>query len=318
MPRQGRGGRPSGKARAGRGCGPRAVRGGSRAVSGLGPGPSCTEGCAGISPGPGASECRGAALRLCPPRCPAPRPAPAPSSAEGAAGPGGEERTGAVGAAPTKGGPSAAPLRSCPPPGQTAAARRGAMAAGLGPWLLALALGPAGERRARRAARPGPGAAPAAAPRARGGPELGFGAGERLLCVAQGGCVGTRMLRERPWLSPAEEGGWGSAPGLGLRQQRGGSQRSVFGLWALGWLGNVLLPDWMCHAWLPMLSFYRSVCTVETGSIWRRCASTWGVRASVLPGIRLQLWRLSRTVVPSGTWWPSRVAVLHQRWLIYC
>ena len=37
------------------------VRGDSRAVSGRGPGPSWTEGCSGISPGPGAYKCRGAA-----------------------------------------------------------------------------------------------------------------------------------------------------------------------------------------------------------------------------------------------------------------
>ena len=123
----------------------------------------------------GAKECRGGALRLCPSRCPAPlpalRPAPAPSAAEAAAVPRGGRSGVGRWALPrhglTRGGPSAAPLCCCPPPGQTAAARRGAMAAGLGPWLLALALGPAGARRARRAARPGLGAARAAAPRAR-------------------------------------------------------------------------------------------------------------------------------------------------------
>ena len=54
------------------------VRGGSRAVSGRGPGPSWTEGCSGISPWPGAYECRGATLRLRPLRCPAPLPVPRP------------------------------------------------------------------------------------------------------------------------------------------------------------------------------------------------------------------------------------------------
>ena len=145
------------------------VRGDSRAVSGRGPGPSWTEGCSGISPGPGAHECRDAAIRLRPRAAPRPAPprAPSPSSAEGAAVPGAAERWALPRPGPTRGGPSAAPLCCCPPPGQTAAAQRGAMAAGLGPWLLALALGPAGARRARRAARPGLGAARAAAPRAR-------------------------------------------------------------------------------------------------------------------------------------------------------
>ena len=127
--------------------------------------------------------------------------------------------------------------------------------------------------------------------------------------------MGTRMLRERPWLmSPEQEGGWGSAPGLGLGlwlwQGRGGSQLGVYGLRVLECLGNVLLP-WMCNAWFLLLSFCRSVCTVQTGSVWRRCASTWGLRAALLPGIRLQLWKLCCTVVPSGTRWSSRVAVLH-------
>jgi len=67
------------------------VRGGSRAVSGGGPGPSYTDGCAGISPGPGVNECRGAALRLCPP------PRPASSSAEGAAVPRGRAGEGRAG-----------------------------------------------------------------------------------------------------------------------------------------------------------------------------------------------------------------------------
>ena len=43
------------------------------------------------------------------------------------------------------------------------------------------------------------------------------------LCVGEGGCVGTRMLRERPWLSREDLGVWGSAPGLGLWQEGGGS-----------------------------------------------------------------------------------------------
>ena len=139
---------------------------------------------------------------------PRPAPRPAPSSAEGAAVPRGGAGPGGVGRwalprhSPTRGGPSAAPLCCCPPPGQTAAARRGAMAAGLGPWLLALALGPAGARRARRAARPGL---------------------VVRLCVGEGGCVGTRMLRERPCLSCEDLGVWGSAPGLGLWQEGGGS-----------------------------------------------------------------------------------------------
>ena len=41
------------------------------------------------------------------------------------------------------------------------------------------------------------------------------------LCVGEGGCVGTRMLRERPWLSREDLGVWGSAPGLGLWQEGG-------------------------------------------------------------------------------------------------
>ena len=112
-----------------------------------------------------------------PPSATAPRAAPRPALRPPrplrkrprchGAGPGRAERWALPRHGPTRGGPSAAPLCRCPPPGQTAAARRGAMAAGLGPWLLALALGPAGARRARRAARPGLGAARAAAPRAR-------------------------------------------------------------------------------------------------------------------------------------------------------
>eukprot|EP00076_Gallus_gallus_P030206 XP_015154655.1 spidroin-1-like [Gallus gallus] len=109
------------------------VRGGSRAVSGRG------------------ARSQGVPGRRAPPLLPAlPRSAPAPSSGEGAAVPRGGAGPGGVGRwslprhGPTRGGPSAAPLCCCPPPGQTAAARRGAMAAGLGPWLLALALGPAG------------------------------------------------------------------------------------------------------------------------------------------------------------------------------
>src|SRR5699024_4172578 len=41
------------------------------------------------------------------------------------------------------------------------------------------------------------------------------------LCVGEGGCVGARMLRERPWLNHEEEDVWGSAPGLGLGQEGG-------------------------------------------------------------------------------------------------
>ena len=59
------------------------VRGDSRAASGRGPGPSWTEGCSGISPGPGAHECRDAAIRLRPRAA----PRPAPSSGERAAVP---------------------------------------------------------------------------------------------------------------------------------------------------------------------------------------------------------------------------------------
>ena len=175
--------RGSGRHEQGDTTGREPVRGDSRAVSGRGLGPSWTEGCAGISPGPGAYECRGTALRLCPQPRPAPRSAPRPAppraptrpspkgpggaTRRGGAGPGGAGRWALPRHGPTRGGPSAAPFCRSPPPGQTAAARRGAMAAGLGPWLLALALGPAGARRARRAARPGLGAARAAAPRAR-------------------------------------------------------------------------------------------------------------------------------------------------------
>ena len=44
------------------------------------------------------------------------------------------------------------------------------------------------------------------------------------LCVGGGGCVGTRMLRERLRLSREYLGVLGSAPGLGLGQERGSSQ----------------------------------------------------------------------------------------------
>ena len=44
------------------------------------------------------------------------------------------------------------------------------------------------------------------------------------LCVGEGGCVGTGMLQQRPCLSREQEDVWGSAPGLGLGQERGSSQ----------------------------------------------------------------------------------------------
>ena len=44
------------------------------------------------------------------------------------------------------------------------------------------------------------------------------------LCVGVGGCVGTRMLRERPCLRLEDLGVLGSAPGLALGLERGGSQ----------------------------------------------------------------------------------------------
>ena len=78
------------------------VRGGSRAVSGGGPGPSYTDGCGGISPGPGVNECRGAALRLYPtPRPAPPRPLPKGLRCHGA-GPGRAGPGGAVDAAPDR------------------------------------------------------------------------------------------------------------------------------------------------------------------------------------------------------------------------
>ena len=83
------------------------------------------------------------------------------------------------------------------------------------------------------------------------------------LCVGEGGCVGTRMLRERPWLNHEEEDVWGSAPVLGALA---GERRLLF--------------------------FYRSLCAVETGNVWWRCASAWGFCAALLPWIWLQLWKL--------------------------
>ena len=51
------------------------------------------------------------------------------------------------------------------------------------------------------------------------------------LCVGKGGCVGTRMLRERPCLSREDLGICGSAPGLGLWQER---RFTGLSLWSLG------------------------------------------------------------------------------------
>ena len=190
------------------------VRGGSRAVSGRG------------------ARSQGVPGRRAPPLLPAPRSAPAPSSAEGAAVPRGGAGRGRAG------------RRSGRFPGT---ARRGAARAR--PRSAAVRL--PGRRQRRGGARWRPGWGRGCWPwpwgrQVRGGHGGRRGRGwARLvllprgraeawsspsvpgsgweLCVGEGGCVGTRILRERPWLSREDLGVWGSAPGLGLWQETGGS-----------------------------------------------------------------------------------------------
>ncbi|XP_021238579.1 Ig heavy chain Mem5-like [Numida meleagris] len=127
-------------------------RGGSRAVRGPGPNPR-----AGLRVHQSSAQSLRVPGRRAPPlttaliRAP-PRALPRPLLRRRGCGATGTGRVGRSGAErwavprqdPRRGVRSAAPFCSCPPPGQTAAARQGRMAGGLGPWLLALALGPAG------------------------------------------------------------------------------------------------------------------------------------------------------------------------------
>ncbi|XP_021239685.1 uncharacterized protein LOC110392057 [Numida meleagris] len=144
--------RGSGRHVQGEAAGREPERGGSRAVRGPGPNPR-----AGLRVHQSSAQSLRVPGRRAPPlttaliRAP-PRALPRPLLRRRGCGATGTGRVGRSGAErwavprqdPRRGVRSAAPFCSCPPPGQTAAARQGRMAGGLGPWLLALALGPAG------------------------------------------------------------------------------------------------------------------------------------------------------------------------------
>ena len=106
------------------GHGGMSVRGSGRHVEGETAGQDPCVGAAVLclAEGPGAKECRGAALRLGSLRS-APWLRGRYGGGRGGAGPGGVGRWALPRHGPTRGGPSAAPLCCCPPPGQTAAAR---------------------------------------------------------------------------------------------------------------------------------------------------------------------------------------------------
>ena len=72
---------------------------------------------------------------------------------------------------------------------------------------------------------------------------------------------------------------------------------------------NVLGP-WARPARPPALSVRRGVGAAEAGGGRRRAASARGLRAPLLPRIRLHLRESLCSVVPSGTRWQTRVGVL--------
>ena len=182
-----------------------------------------------LAEGPGAKECPGAALRLCSPA----RPAPAPSSAEGAAvprggaGPGRAEWGGGRCPGTARRGAARARPRSAAVrlPGRRqrcgGARWRPGWGRGCWPWPWGRQVrGGHGGRRGRGWAR----LVLLLRGRAKAWISPSVPGRGWELCVGGGGCVGTRMLRERPWLSREDLGVWGSAPGLGLWQERGHSQ----------------------------------------------------------------------------------------------
>ena len=200
-----------------RDCGPRPVRGGSRAVSGRG------------------ARSQGVPGRRAPPLLPAPRPAPSPSSPRPppkrrchGAGPGraewgggrcsGTARRGAVRARPR----SAAVRLPGRRQRRGGARWRPGWGRGCWPWPWGRQVrGGHGGRRGRGWARLA--LLPCGRAEAWSSPSVPGSGWE--LCVGEGGCVGTRMLRERPWLSCASRRASGPVPlALGLGQERGSSQ----------------------------------------------------------------------------------------------
>ena len=204
-----------GEARGRRDCGPRPVRGGSRDVSGRG------------------ARSQGVPGRRAQPRAP-PRPAPSPSSPRPppkrrchGAGPGRAEWGGGRCPGTARRGAARARPRSAAVrlPGRRqrrgGARWRPGWGRGCWPWPWGRQVrGGHGGRRGRGWARL------VLLPRGRAeawsSPSVPGSGWE--LCVGGGGCVGTRMLRERLRLSREHVGVWGSAPGLGLWQEGGGSQ----------------------------------------------------------------------------------------------
>ena len=182
-----------------------------------------------LAEGPGAKECRGAAHRLCS-LLPAPRPPrllPVLRQSGGATGRGRAEwgggrcpGTARRGAARVR--PRSAAVRLPGRRQRRGGARwRPGWGRGCWPWPWGRQVrGGHGGRRGRGWARL------VLLPRGRAeawsSPSVPGSGWE--LCVGGGGCVGTRMLRERPWLSREDLGVLGSAPGLGLGQERGSSQ----------------------------------------------------------------------------------------------
>ena len=167
---------------------------------------------------------------------PAPLPAPAPSSAEGAAVPRGRaQRNGGRGPCPARRGAARARPRSAAVhlPGRRqrrgGARWRPGWGRGCWPWPWGRQVrGGHGGRRGRGWARL------VLLPRGRAeawsSPSVPGSGWE--LCVGGGGCVGTRMLRERPWLSREDLGVLGQCPWPGA--WAGERRFTALNLWYVG------------------------------------------------------------------------------------